>query len=239
MEKKWMTTISPGGKWSGMISKGKRIRFTALEKGANVSVLLYNADDLTERYVLSDTLKAQFTSHLAKGNVLLSDNGRVLASIVEDSLGWHDPICGCTTRKKTDEKYGKTSYQLNRNEWLRSGRDNLIVELARNGMSARDLVPCINLFSKVTCEENGHLHFQKDFCQKGATVALRTEMDVLLVLSNTPHPLDPKTNYPSVPVELEVTNSEPLDPQDYCLNHRQENRRAFENTWAYYSLREK
>lgn len=105
----WTTTLCPGDKWSGIIKRGKFIRFTALEEGANVSMLLYNARDLTERYVMSDTLKAQFTCHLTKGHVLLSDNGRVLASIVEDSLGWHDPISGCTTRKKTDAKYGVTT----------------------------------------------------------------------------------------------------------------------------------
>ncbi|MGJ7922020.1 urea amidolyase associated protein UAAP1 [Neobacillus sp. LXY-4] len=238
MSKDWSTTFSPGGKWSGFIKRGKLIRFTALEEGANVSMLLYNAKDLTERYVMSDTLKAQFTSHLTTGHVLLSDNGRVLASFVEDSLGWHDPISGCTTREKTDAKYGVTTYQNERNEWLRSGRENLIVELARNGLGARDLVPVVNLFSKIVTDENGQLQFQKNHSPKGATVTLRTEMDVLLVLSNTPNPLDPKINYPSVPVKMEVLPSAPINENDVCVNHRPENRRAFENTWAYYALQE-
>ena len=51
---------------------------------------MYNMLDTSERYNMPDTLKAQFISSLTKGNVLMSDNGRVLASIVEDSLGWHD-----------------------------------------------------------------------------------------------------------------------------------------------------
>lgn len=49
----------------------------------------------------------------------MSDNGRVLASIVEDSLGWHDSITGYTTREMTDEKYGKASYQKNGNDYYR------------------------------------------------------------------------------------------------------------------------
>ncbi len=49
--------------------------------------------------------------------MLMSDNGRVLASITEDSLGWHDSICGHTTRKMTNEKYGKTSYQEQGNDF--------------------------------------------------------------------------------------------------------------------------
>ncbi len=35
--------------------------------------------------------------------------------------------------------------------------------------------------------------------KKGATVTLRTEMDIIFVVSNTPNPLDPSTEYPSVP----------------------------------------
>jgi len=83
------------------------------------------------------------------------------------------------------------------------------------------------------------MHFQEDHCREGATVTLRTEMDVLAVLSNTPHPLDPRSEYPSVPVLLEVLRADPLDPddsRDECLNFRPENRRAYENTWEYQLL---
>jgi len=232
----WNTTIRPGGKWSGNIGKGKLIRFTALDKGANVSLLMYNSRDLSERYNMPDTLKAQHTSHLTKGNVLMSDNGRVMASIVEDSLSWHDTICGYTTRALTDEKYGKTIYQEKRNEWLRSGEENLSVELVRNGLGLRDLVPVVNLFSKVYCDDEGNMHFVEEHCGKEATVTLRTEMDILLVLSNTPNPLDTEISYSSVPVKIEVFPAATVDSLDYCVNYRPENRRAFENTWEYYTL---
>ena len=110
MKKIWSRTLRPGEKWSGNIGRGKYIHFKALGDDANVSMLMYNMLDTSERYNMPDTLKAQFISSLTKGNVLMSDNGRVLASIVEDSLGWHDTISGYTTRLLTDEKYGKTTY---------------------------------------------------------------------------------------------------------------------------------
>ena len=94
MQKIWSKTLRPGEKWSGNIGRGKYIHFKALGDDANVSMLLYNMRDTSERYNMPDTLKAQYTAHLAKGNVLMSDNGRVLASIVEDSLGWHDTLTG-------------------------------------------------------------------------------------------------------------------------------------------------
>lgn len=230
------TVIAAGGKWSGRIGRGKLLRFTALEAGGNLSLMLYHSDDLTERYNMTDTLKAQYTAHLTTGNVLMSDNGRVLASIVHDELGWHDTISGYTTRAWTDERYGTTTYQELRNDWLRSGQENFTVELTRHGLSLRDMMPVVNLFSKVSCDGDGYMHYAVDHCPAGATVTLRTEMDVILVLSNTPNPLDQRGEYPSVPIRFEVLQAEPVREDDRCVNHRDENRRAFENTWSYYAI---
>lgn len=234
MMSKILTKLIPaGGKWSTKIKSGKQLTFTTLGDGANLSLLLYNADDTSERYNMPDTLKAQHTAHLTTGNVLMSDNGRVLASMIDDSLGWHDTISGYATRLMIDERYGKTTYQEQRNDWYRSGEENFAVELFRNGLTNRDLIPVVNLFSKVFCKEDGSLHFTSGHSKKGDTITLRTEMDVLLIVSNTPNPLDPSSNYPSVPVEITITNAAPLEENDVCVNHRPENRRAFENTWDY------
>lgn len=232
----WTITLRPGDKWSGIVGRGKQLRFTALEAGANVSMLLFSARDLTEKYNMPDTLKAQHTSHLTTGHVLMSDNGRVLAGIIQDRVGWHDPLGGCTTRAATNAKYGKTRYQELRNEWLRCGYENMTVELVRNGLGTRDAGPVVNLFSKVYCDEDGGMHFSPDHCPNNGTVTLRMEMDVLVVLSNTPNPLDPRTAYPSVPVRLEIAAAAPVDAKDVCVTHCPENRRAYENTWDYYAL---
>lgn len=236
MQKIWTKEFRPGEKWSGLIGKGKYIHFKALGDNANLSVLMYNMRDTSERYNMPDTLKAQYTSHLTRGNVLMSDNGRVLASIVEDSLGWHDSISGYTTRFLTDEKYGKTTYQEQSNDYYRCGEENFKVELVRNNMGKRDLVPCVNFFSKVYVEEDGSMHYEKEHCKAGATVTLRTEMDMIFIASNTPNPLDPSKEYPSVPITMEVYDAPPVDLTDECVNYRSENYRAFENTWDYYNL---
>lgn len=234
----WKLALEPGAKWSGVIGRGRAIKFNALDENSNLSMLLFNAKDLSERYNMPDTLKAQHTSHLTRGNVLMSDNGRVLASIVEDTLGWHDPIGGYITRSATDARYGFSSYQEQRNGWKRSGEENLLVELIRNGLHRRDLGPVVNLFSKVFCEADGTMVFDEHHGAAGDSITLRMEMDVLIILSNTPHPLNPKSNYPNANVELESVIAYPSNPFDYCVNYRPENKRAFENTWSYYALQD-
>ncbi|OLZ11072.1 urea amidolyase associated protein UAAP1 [Sulfobacillus thermosulfidooxidans] len=237
MEIMWSKTLRPGGKWSGIVGRGKLLRFTALEGGANLSMLLYNAWNPCERYNMPDTLKAQHTAYLTAGNVLMSDNGRVLASITADTVGWHDTISGYSFRHDIDRKYGVTRYQDERNEWFRSGQENFAVELVRNGLTLRDLVPPVNLFAKVSVDDDGQLIFHPNHCPQGGQVTLRTDMDLLLILSNTPNPLDPRSTYPSTPVQVDVLPANPVGDDDICVTHCPENLRAFENTWEYYALR--
>ena len=61
------------------------LRFTDLQGGANVSLLLYNMEEKLERYNMPDTLKAQHTAFLTTGNVCYSDMGRVMCSFIHDT----------------------------------------------------------------------------------------------------------------------------------------------------------
>src|SRR3954468_7870333 len=110
-------TLRGGAMWSCILKRGTALRMTAMEAGANVSALFLNADAPLERYNMPDTLKAQFIAFLSKGRVLYSDMGRILCSIVEDTCGWHDTLCGATDAKITEAKYGPSTYQQHRNEW--------------------------------------------------------------------------------------------------------------------------
>jgi uncharacterized protein len=231
-------TLRPGEKWSGIVGRGKLLRLTALGDNANLGMLLFNADDCAEKYNMPDTLKAQHTAKLARGYSLFSDNGRVLASIVADTVGWHDTISGYCTRADVDGKFGRTCYQDQRNDWLRSGEENFLVELVRHGLCKRDLTTNVNLFAKVTCDDEGNLRHDPANCPKDASVTLRTEMKVLFILSNTPNPLDESTNYPAPPIRLDVYRADLVGLLDECVNHSDESRRAFENTWEYYALME-
>lgn len=229
----WSKVLMPGDRWSANIGKGKLIKFTAEGDNANLGMLLYNFYNLSEHYNAPDTLKAQHSFYLKKGHAIISDCGRAMASIVQDDLGWHDSISGYTTRKMTDEKYGFTNYQNNGNDYLKSGQENFINEITKNGMSKRDLMPPINFFSKVDADEKGNLIFEENYSKKDDSVTIRTEMSVYMVLSNTPNPLDPSEKYPSVPIRIEIMNAPEVDGLDFCVNSSKYTRRAFENTWEY------
>jgi hypothetical protein len=89
----------------------------------------------SERFNLPDTLKAQHTARLTKGHVLYSDMGRILCSIVEDTVGWHDPLGGLSNETLVTQKYGRLSYQQARNEWHQDARTGMETELMKYGLT--------------------------------------------------------------------------------------------------------
>ncbi len=221
----------PGGAmWSRILRRHQTLRLTDLEGRANVGVLFYNADLMLERYNMPDTLKAQHTAFLTKGRVLYSDMGRILCSVTEDTAGWHDTICGHGDGAQLEARYGASRYQERRNEYHRNAHDSFLVELGKWGLGKQDLVPNVNLFSKVTAGEEGQLKFDASGRQAGAFVDLRAEMNVLVVLNTCPHPLDPAATYAPGRVKLSIWRSDPPGAEDLCRRSRPENARGFENT---------
>jgi len=229
-------TLQPGEKWSARIARNRSITFTTKGSGANLALLLYSARDLGERLNLPDTLKSQHTARLMRGHALYSDMGRVLASITEDSLGWHDPIGGLIHRDQVDSRYGVTRFQEERNARLASGYENVLIELGKYGLGKRDINANINLFSRVWADPNGAIHWDERHCPADSTVTLRTDMDVLMVVSNTPHPLDLRTTYQSAPIAVSIAWAAPAPIDDFCRNHCKENLRGFANTDTYHFL---
>jgi len=220
--------------WSRVLRRGQRLTLTDVEGGAAVAALFYNADDLSERYNMPDTLKAQHVARLTAGTVLFSDMGRVLCSIVADSCGWHDTVTGHGTAKHNLAKYGEGSYQRLRNDFHRNTRDNFLVELGKYGLGKKDLVANVNFFVKIAVDDLGGLSFVSGHSQPGSTVELRAELNTLVVLSNTPHPLDPSPEYAQKAVSLTVRAGEPAAADDPCRSARPETERGFTLTDRYF-----
>lgn len=226
----------PGGAmWSHVLKRHHTLRIVDREGGANVSVLLYNRDLLVERYNMPDTLKAQHVAFITKGRALYSDMGRILCSVTEDSCGWHDTICGHLDATATVAKYGERRYQDHRNDFQRNAHDSFLVELGKWGLGKKDVVPNLNLFSKVTADTHGSLRFHPGHSRAGDFVDLRAEMNVLVVLNTCPHPLDPALSYAPKPIRLTIVRSEPTASDDLCRTFRPENARGFHNTERYFA----
>ncbi|WP_028217035.1 urea amidolyase associated protein UAAP1 [Paraburkholderia oxyphila] len=235
----WTTIIPAGAHWSGVLRRGLALRIVDIEGGANLSAVFHRQEDPLERYNMADTLKAQHTAHFTQGHALYTDMGRVIASITGDTLGWHDPLGGVGDAALFSRKYGETHYQTHRNDMIRNGRDSLVLELAKYGLSERDLVANVNFFSKVAVADDGALAYMSGHSPAGAAFDLRFEMNALAAFSTAPHPLDPRSDYAPKPVKLIAWRAYPADStapaDDPCRTACPENGRGFENTDRLFS----
>ena len=210
------------------------LRIADIEGAANVGALFYNFECPVERYNMPDTLKAQHIARLTKGFCLYSDMGRILCSIVEDTVGWHDPIGGCSNAALVKSKYGEARYQEHRNQYHKNGRDSFLVEAGKWGLGPRDLASNVNFFSRVNVTEDGSMSYHTGNSAPGSYVELRAEMNVLTVLNTCQHPLDPNPEYAPKPVQLSVTRAAPVEADDACRLSRPENGRGFTLTERYF-----
>ena len=226
--------VQPGETWSHVLKRGTAIRLTDTEGGANAATLLYNWECPAERLNIPDTLKAQHIARLTKGFVMYSDMGRVLCSVTQDSLGWHDALSGRADAGMVQAKYGEARYQEHRNGFHKNAQDGFLIELAKYGLGPRDLSPNVNFFSKVTVGEDGGMAYQSGHSAPGSFVELRAEMNVLMLLNTCPHPWDPNPRYEPKPVHLALRRVPPPGPDDPCRVSRPENGRGFTLTERYF-----
>ena len=229
----YKTVLPPGAHWSLTVRKGMQMKLTDLEGGANVGMLLYNPVLLSEKYNAPDTLKCQHTFKLTKGHCLYSDMGRVFASIIDDTFGWHDSMCGNSHPEHIERLWGERNYQTQSNQWLQNGFDAFLVELTKYRLKKQDLASNLNLFSEVSTDAEGKLSLSRQ-SQANDSVTLRFEMDTLVIMHTCPHPLNVAQDYPRKPVEIFLEKAKPVSADDLCLNHCDENRRGFHNNAIYH-----
>lgn len=212
---------------SVIVPRGQTLRLVAGENTQGVSVLLFRADEMTERLNVGDTVKVQWSAKLHKGKLLYSDMGRVLASITDDTYGMHDALAGGSTAATNIKKHG---HDLGRHT-----RGNFILLASKHGLSKTDIPPCVTFFAPVTVTESGTFAWVGPEVKSGDYVDLRAEMDVLVFLSNCPHPLSPSMSEPS-PVNLIRWKSPDASPDDFCRTSCEEAIRGFENTDAFVAI---
>jgi urea carboxylase-associated protein 2 len=225
----WDETIGPGGYASRVLARGSRLRLVNLEGDGCVNLLVYNGANPVERLNVADTVKVQWNAYLGAGRLLLSDMGRVLMSIVEDSCGNHDAFGGCSNRRSNLTRYGEGDNHSR----CPSGRDRFLLALAKHGLGRRDVTPNVNLFKTVRIEADGTMRFVEHSSEPGDFVELRAEMDVLVVLANTPHPLDDRRGYTATPVRVLAWRGSLTGEADALRMATPEALRAFQNTEDY------
>ncbi|GLY66805.1 urea amidolyase associated protein UAAP1 [Amycolatopsis taiwanensis] len=221
----WAEIVAGGGYTHKVLARGSELQLTDLRGDACAHLLLYNADAPWERLNVADTVKIQWNAYLGESMVLLSDQARVLATIVGDDSGRHDTLCGTSTVATNTERYGDGSPHGP----APAGLALFTLAAAKHGLGPRDIPPNLSLFQGVRVGESGELDFTGS-AGAGRSVLLRAEMPLIVHIVNVPHPLDPRPDYTVTPLRVIAWRAQPSTPKSPEWTSNPETRRAFENT---------
>lgn len=224
----WADTLLGPGYAHRRLAAGTHIELTDLEGDACAHVLLFNALAPAERLNVADTVKVQWQIYSGPGQLLLSDQARVLASVVEDSSTHHDAIYGTSAARRNAERYGDGSIEGS----TPSGRDLLALAGAKHGLERRDIAPSMSFFQGISIDDAGRPQWRGS-AGPGTRITLRTELPAIVLIANVPHPLDPRDDYVSTPLQVVARPGSTTTPDDPLWNTTPEGRRAFENTSDY------
>ncbi len=214
-------TIPGGWYWTTRLNRGEALRLVNTGGLSCVNLLAWSAADPSERLNHADTIKVQWAASLRKGRVILSDMGRALLSIIEDTGAGHDTLVGGSTAATNEARYGAGPY--------RNTRDNFILAAGKFGLDRRDVMSCVGFFAPVSVDAEGRFQWDASRRQAGDFVDLRAEMDLLIALSNCPHPIDPSPHYAEDAVDIIRYRAAPAGADDLCRTASAEAIRAFEN----------
>jgi urea carboxylase-associated protein 1 len=194
--------------WSRVVRYGHIL--TIVDVGGNQSgdCLLYNAHDTSERYSVPDTITGGGNVYVRAGTVLRSCLGRPLATVVANEIDRQDTIGGACGKESNSLRYGHHTVSEH------GCRENFLAEAARYGMGARDIVSNLNWFMNVPIEADGTLGIVDGISAPGKRVALRAEMDILVIVSNCPQVNNPCNDFNPTPLRMIITSREGHYPRE-------------------------
>lgn len=178
------------------VPAGGRLRIVDLHGNQAVDTLLYDADDIDNRYSAFDTIREQRAVFLTTGSRLLSTRLDELAVITDDTCGRHDTLGGACSQESNVIRYGESTRHQHacRQTFLRYG--------AEAGIGQRQLGHNINFFMNVPVDPDGSLKFDDGLSAPGKYVELTASRDVLVLISNCPQLNNPCNGWNPTPVQL-------------------------------------
>ncbi|MDQ0870830.1 urea carboxylase-associated protein 1 [Arthrobacter sp. V1I9] len=194
--------VEARGPWSAVVAAGEVLTIVDLEGNQAVDCLLYAAGDTTVRYSAPVTIARQQSIVLTAGSVLRAETGVPLMTVVADEVGVHDTIGGACSQESNTLRYGQHTREQH------ACVENFLIEGSRWGLGKRDLVSNINWFMNVPVDPDGALGIVDGLSAPGKRIALRAEVDTLVLVSNCPQINNPCNGFNPTPVRMIVTRPE-------------------------------
>lgn len=190
--------IPARGHWAAEVRAGEVLRIEDIEGAQAVDLVCYDLADLSEKFWAAHTAKLNGTIYVSTGHVLYSDRARPMMTIVEDTVGVNDVICGSCSYSLDVVRYGEP-------QAARGCMENFEDAVRPWGLARADIPMCFNIFLRYLVEPDGTVSIDHEPPSgPGDHMTLRAERDLLVAISNCPQENNPCTGFNPTPLRVSV-----------------------------------
>jgi uncharacterized protein YcgI (DUF1989 family) len=174
------------------------VRVEDLEGRQAVDLICYNLDNLDEKFWAAHTAKLNGTMYISTGHKLYSDLVRPMMTIIEDTLGVNDVICGSCSYALDAVRYGEDKAAPGCMDLFEEG-------ISPWGLTRKDVPMCFNIFLDYPVQDGGRVALDRDAGSRpGDHIDLRAEMNLLVVITACPQVINPCNAHNPTPIRVAV-----------------------------------
>ena len=179
------------------VRKGDLVKVINTHGTQVVDTWALNNGDLTEYMSMEHTRASLKRLAPRQGDVLLTNHRRPILSLEADTTpGVHDTLIAACDRYRYAQ-LGVTAYHANCADNLATALRELQLEMV--------VAPCpLNLFMNIPVDANGNVEFRAPVSETGQYVALRAQMDAVLIFSACPQDMLPINGEQMNPTEVHL-----------------------------------
>jgi len=188
-------TIPPKSGSALVLKKGQTMRIIDTEGEQVVDLVCFAEKDLDEHLSTARTIGFNLKLFLSTDDVLFSNWGNPMLTIVEDQVGRHDMLFGACNQKLYERVFGAT-------ETVPNCTDNLHSSLKQYNVKKARIPAPFNVFMRADINPDGTLEIMSPDSKAGEYIDLRAEQDLIVGLSTCPSPRANNNRFTSVEVEI-------------------------------------
>ena len=180
------------------MAAGSLVRIVDVEGKQVGDLVLFRADDPTDRLSVGNTRKMANSIFVSTGAVLWSSTYQQLARIEADTVGRHDLIASACTQYDYPIRFGE------RGVGHRACLANLRDALAHWGIEEPGIPDPMNVFMNEVVHPDGSTEVLEPLSKPGDYLDLRILMDSILALSACPQDLTPCNGWKITDLLVEI-----------------------------------
>lgn len=189
--------IIPAREFLGLsLERGNVLRIVDVEGKQVPDLVCFNHDDPSERLSCNTSRLVARRWRLTTGHALVSDEGNMMLTIVDDTVGIHHASGGCCSEPANRLRYGVAG--------ARNCLDNLAQAAAPMGIGKKDIPGAFCPFMRVVEHEDGRYEIKEPTSRAGDYIELRAEMDLFVAISNCPQERNPCNGFNPTPLAIVV-----------------------------------